>query len=244
MVTFAKLPIWIITSAALTLLCSCSDGERVLSKERAPIHVGGLEIHLDVAGSQLLAVNMNVYQGSDTSVTPVISKSVTLGTPPVLTAFTGSLIPGDYTVTFDGMTSSGIPCFGTGPFTVVAGTTAQTALNVTCSTSATASLAKGSYIFQLNFVEVTNCPELENVSVTPLQTSGVVSLSTEIDSPASSAGTASVQWLDGKTTILSGQSGSFDCSSNSAGTHSITVTATVAGSACTSTVTTDVTCAP
>jgi hypothetical protein len=244
MVTSARLSIWGFASAALTVLGSCSDGgQRPLSREPSPANLGGVEIHLDVAGSQLLGIDMNVYPGSDTSVTPVISKTVTVGTPPVLTAFTGSLAPGGYTVTFDGTTSDGTPCFGTAGFTVVAGTTSQTGLNLTCSTSAAASVATGSYTFRIQIVEVTNCPTLQNVSVTPLHTSGVISLSTDIDAPSPSTGTAHVQWRDGTSTILNGQTGTFDCTGQT-GTHSLTVTATVPNSTCTSSVTSDVTCGP
>jgi hypothetical protein len=244
MVTFARLPTWIIASAALTLLGSCSDGgQRSLSREPSPANLGGVEIHLDVAESQLLGVDMNVYQGSDTSGTPVISRTVSVGTPPALTAFTGSLDPGDYTVTFDGTASDGTPCFGTAGFTIVAGTTSQTGLNLTCSMSAAFSAPTGSVTVRIQIVEVTNCPTLQNVSVNPLHTSGVVSLSTDIDAPSPSTGTAHVQWRDGMSTILNGQNGTFDCTGQT-GTHSLTVTATVPNSACTSSVTSDVTCGP
>ncbi len=49
---------------------------------------------------------------------------------------------------------------------------------------------------------------------------------------------------DGTRTIVAGKDGVLDCPSSGAGTHSITVTATVPGSACTSSLSTNVTCVP
>lgn len=205
--------------------------------------VGKVDINLKTpAGDQLDSVDMKIYTGGTATGTPVVQNTFDVHTDNALIkAFAGALAApaasNPYTVNFVA-TGPSTTCTGTQTFAVVPNLKATVTVTMAC-TAASANPAVGSADITGQIVSTAACPYLKNVSIAPLQTD--VGANVHLKADLSEA--ATVAWThtsDGTIAAPAAFDTTYTCVSG--GTKTISVTVTKAGTACTETISADVTC--
>ena len=223
------------------LVPACSNNDQSSPSDSNP--TGRLDLNLVTSGgNQINSVDEKIFSGTTTTGTPVISQTFDVHTTNALIkAFTGALAApaatNSYTASFVA-TGPGITCSGTQTFNIVANTKTTANVQLSCVANS-ASAARGSAELTGQIVSTNACPFAQNTAIAPLQTDvgATISLQTDV------SGTATVAWTasEGTPTPVSGTfNATYVCPS--AGTKTITLTITRAGTACIETITEDVVC--